>query len=583
MLQSTHRKYLGGVLLSPLLFTAAPVFAASPPDGGPGAAPPPASSPEWCQAQLQRSSEAVSQGKLDAAFALADAGRATCGNGYGFFAQLGRITLLKGKTEEAASFFAGEFTSPQPAGDAFNALLALYPRLRPEHQAELAAMGNSLKHPLQVPHMGYANEWITQAVCQGKGLNGLRRRRVRNQGITVYDFECPSGTHRQIAFRFMAAKSKETPVTGQPEPLSVEEVLPQLEDRYGIASVEALRAAVEDPAPSNHATGWLLSFLMDAPTQATVYTELLRKDPNDLVTIVSLVSTQTLLGDYEGALKTLDAASLETATLTEVRSTVTNKSALLSNRCSVLMRQQKLDEAMVACKQAIALGSKENGPYLLGKLLFLQGEDAQALASVRVSLANAQKKSDARFLEGLILTFLGQPEQAREAWRQVPWFGPAATADLQHPRSRAEWIRVLDAYQREDSAARLARCGHYYLDLRLPGRADACFSHSKAVNPIHAVAERIDHEAESDPERALKRAKAELRKGRHPSLLRAIAMAHLRAGRPQESLRWVDEAMRVDPGQLGLKKVLDQVCASLEDPTCLEHYRERTGRRAPRP
>ena len=583
MLQFAHRKYLGWVLLAPLLFTAAPVLAASPPDGGPGAVPPPTSSPEWCRAQLQRSSEAVSQGKLDAAFALADAGRTTCGNGYGFFAQLGQVSLLKGKTEEAASFFAGEFTSPQPANDALYALVALYPRLRPEHQAELAAMGKSLNQPLQVPHMGYANEWITRVVCQDKGLNGLRRRRARDLGVTVYDFECPSGTHRQIAFRFTAATSPEAPVTGQLEQLSVEELLPPLKDRYGITSVEGLRDAVDEPLLSNRSTGWLLGFLMDGPTQVTVYTEMLRKDPNDLEAIVSLAGLQTLLGDLKGALKTLDAASPETATLTDVRGSVTNKSALQSNRCNVLMRQQKLDEALVACRQAITLGSKENGPYFLGKLLFLRGEDTQALESVRVSLANAPKKSEARFLEGLILKFLGQPEQAREAWRRVPAFGPAATADLQHPRSRAEWIRLLDAYQREDVAARFARCGHYYLDLRLPERADACFSPAKTVNPIHVVAERIDHEAESDPVRALTLAKAELRKGRHPNLLRAIALAHLRAGRPEESLRWVDEAMRADPGQLGLKKVLDQVCASLEDPTCLDHYRERTGQRPSRP
>ncbi|NVJ20044.1 hypothetical protein HUW62_02165 [Myxococcus sp. AM011] len=129
-------------------------------------------------------------------------------------------------------------------------------------------------------------------------------------------------------------------------------------------------------------------------------------------------------------------------------------------------------------------------------------------------------------------------------------------------------------FEREQSAASLALCGHYYLDLKMPERAEACFSRSREVNPIHATVERLDHEAESAPARAFEKLQAEVRKERHPGLLRVMAAYHARAGRSQEALRWLDESLRMNPSQERGMLLLEQVCASLGDKECLKHYRD---------
>ncbi|WP_174466130.1 tetratricopeptide repeat protein [Myxococcus sp. CA039A] len=476
-------------------------------------------------------------------------------------------------SDELATALMKKVVSPTDNEDAALGLIALFPKLSSERQAEIASLGTSTQAALQVAHMGVANSWLTGVVCRGQPINALRRRRLIKEDLRIYDLECPPGKPHQVRFRFTEAKP-EAPSTVPLTTSAVEMVLPRLQRKFGIETLEELRTAVEEPMAPNLSSGWLLGHLMDGPAGVRVYEAILKHDPDNLDAIVGLVTIQLGFGDAQGALKTLDAASLATVTLTDVRGDVTNKSALLTNRCAALHMLGKQEDALAACKQSVAMGSRKAGPYYLAMLLYLQGDDVQALAHVRTSIANDSRIPQGHFLEGLILQSLGRPGEAIQSWGRVPQFGPVATSSLEQARSRAAWIKLMKDFEREQGAASLALCGHYFLDLKMPERAESCFSRSRAVNPIHATVERLDHEVESAPARAFEKLQTELRKQRHPGLLRVMAAYHARAGRSQEALRWLDESLRANPSQERGLTLLSQICASLEDKDCLKHYRE---------
>ena len=100
--------------------------------------------------------------------------------------------------------------------------------------------------------------------------------------------------------------------------------------------------------------------------------------------------------------------------------------------------------------------------------LYLQGRDAEAVAFAHSSLADTPKNPPVQFLYGLILQSLGEQAMAVKAWKAAADYGLTSTVESKRKRTREEWLRAIEAYEREQLAAEFALCGHYYLDLLLP-------------------------------------------------------------------------------------------------------------------
>jgi hypothetical protein len=136
-------------------------------------------------------------------------------------------------------------------------------------------------------------------------------------------------------------------------------------------------------------------------------------------------------------------------------------------------------------------------------------------------------------------------------------------------------VRAIEEARREETAANLALCGHYYLDLLLPDRSEACFARAESLRPGSTTAERLIHQAEVDPKAALRATQTLPHKGRRPDVLYAIAFAHERAGNPTEALRWLDESLQAAPaGHPGARELLTRICKERSLSDCLEQHRQ---------
>jgi tetratricopeptide (TPR) repeat protein len=560
------------LLVLALLGTAAP--AADLPDAG--ATPTPdagATTPATaaCEPELGEAQRAAVGGRFDEALVLARKRADTCPD-----ARLltGQLLAHQGQFDEASSFLERELVSTVHNPGAFDLLVHIFPKLSPARQEQVAALGASREAPIRIRGLAQADLWLTQVVCRERRIDKTDWKDVRAPGLGSFSFECPPGVPRRVFFYTETwGGSRPTP----PPPstgLSVERVLPDLGSRFGIHSVEELRESLEGPLSVDRSTSWLVTWLKDYPSQLSIMEQMLRRSPDDLEAAVDLSKSRFELGDLEGALQVLDAVALDSVSLKDTRSGVTGTSALFTVRCRVLLQQRKVKEAEEACRTSIERGSKKNGPHALALVLYLQGRDAEAVAFARSSLANTPQNPPVQFLYGLILQSLGEQDMAVKAWKAAADYGLTSTVESKRKRSREDWLRAIEAYEREQVAADLALCGHYYLDLRLPERSEACFARSESLRPGPAAAERLIHQAESDPRAALKAARALLRKGRHPALLHAIAFAHQRAGNPKEALRWLDESLAGDSGRPGARELLTRVCKELAQPRCLEQRRQ---------
>ncbi|MFY0580227.1 hypothetical protein ACN28S_43625 [Cystobacter fuscus] len=234
-----------------------------------------------------------------------------------------------------------------------------------------------------------------------------------------------------------------------------------------------------------------------------------------------------------------------------------------------------MKEAEEACRASIARGSKMNGPHFLALVLYLQGKDSEALQYVRTSLANTPRNPAAHFLHGLILRSLGKQSEAVEAWKAAADYRLTHTVVKERERTRAAWVRAIEEAKREQTVAELTLCGHYYLDLLLPDRSEACFARAESLRQGSTTAERLIHQAEVDPKAVLRATQSLPRKARNPDVLYAMAFAHERAGNPTEALRWLDESLRAAPaGHPGTRELLTRMCKELPLSDCLKQHRQ---------
>ena len=373
--------------------------------------------------------------------------------------------------------------------------------------------------------------------------------------------------------------------TKAPEPAKrllsqpIERVLPRLNKRFGINTVADLKRAIpEELSRTSRVDAWLLRQLFDFPSIEQVYGHLLLKDPYDLEAAYRLAETQYTLGDLEGALVTLRRTPPEKLILRDGRASgLLRQSGIKSLECEILRLQGKTPQARQACENAIRMGSKVTAPFLLAELLFLAGDDSTALQHVAARIEVQPDFGTSYFLQGLIYSQLHRSEDARKAWLTAlaknHGYTPARMALDGNKLSRAEWLNVDDQFRKAETAEELSFCGHFYLDLDIPDRAETCFRAADQIVAGPAAAQRILHKAETDPAGALRDADAVMKTVSHQDVQGAVARIYLAQQRAGEALKWAEEALYRDSQNPKFNQLATEVCSALKDQYCIVHYR----------
>ncbi|MDX6577875.1 MAG: hypothetical protein QOE96_3828 [Blastocatellia bacterium] len=87
---------------------------------------------------------------------------------------------------------------------------------------------------------------------------------------------------------------------------------------------------------------------------------------------------------------------------------------------ALLVKQGKIDEALVALKRAVTLDPKEfEAHWAVGRALALQEHYPEAVASFQQAVALAPERSDAHYQLGLALRRLGRTEEANREFAIV--------------------------------------------------------------------------------------------------------------------------------------------------------------------
>jgi tetratricopeptide (TPR) repeat protein len=178
------------------------------------------------------------------------------------------------------------------------------------------------------------------------------------------------------------------------------------------------------------------------------------------------------------------------------------------------------------------------------------------------------------FMLGNVESELGNADSAMEAWkaatRNWPDFAPAYRAIAGVDRTLQDRLAAIDRWENEQRASRLARCGHIYLHLNLPERAERCFRAADALEPAYGMATRLDHLAESDRHERDKQAIEALLKTRHPEILARAAIASLEQGKPDIAFELLREGDIINAGSRSLNRAWIQSCASVSSPVCVD-------------
>jgi hypothetical protein len=501
-----------------------------------------------------------------------------CGDGHGLSSAIAQVQLTRGQLNDASEAVARELLLPGPSTRATKVARVLVHKLPSADALRLRDLGSSAERPLHVRSiLGDRDAWLVGVTCLGKSPRGFILERADPSSLYKAIVECPAGERHTVFFWEDVSTTPDKPRFSIDRSLpSVAFVLDQLRGRFGITTPAELRDQLLDPIPSR-GLAWLLGNVNDWPTSIKIWGSLIEKDPDDLEAVVARSSAQAQVGDTDGAMATLSAASLETSRVRDLRaSNLTEPSAIRSNQCALLLKQRKLDEAEHRGVEGLNAGAV-SGPTsgfriashaCLARVYLLKGSFPNAYAR---SINAAMKGSSAEWmLLGLVLTLQGRSDYAR------PWLQKAADAGskiatmlLANVHKSAEgWLLEEEAEDRELAASRLAGCGLLYLELNVPERASRCLEASKNVMYGPAEAARAIYLAETDPHKALLSLEPAMKKSRDADTLVAMATIQHLLGHDAEALRWLTHAFEVRPGHVRGKGILIDVCKSLKQAPC---------------
>lgn len=527
-----------------------------------------------CEKLLPDLHARVASGDADEAAKRGRSVEASCHLTRGFLPLMAELAMARGDFDEAGRYLAWDMRHNLPDPSSFERLVSVFPRLGPDRQKEVLALGSDEKSRMSVPSSYESDLFIRAVLCAGKAVEKVDWSDVKMPGNSSFAYTCKGDSPRRVHLQFLEGMTSSRHVDVGPDQPMVDRILPALGSRFGLSTREQLREAVQGPVPPSQGMSWLLSFLFDNVRMLEIAREMLQRDPKNLQARIDEAGIWMSRGDLAAARAVLYAPGSEEAELRDTRGMVKGISALYTNRCRVSRLMGDLEQALEACRKSVALGSTTNGPVELAAVLFALGHAEEALASINSSKSSNSREPHAGFLRGAILQHLGRTAEAREAWAAVVDYGPVVTLKLEEQRKPRHWVQAMDDYAQAQWPYAYGACGHNYLDLGLEEHAEACFAVIRKRSPHFVDSERVDHLSETDPEGAVRMGTRLLRKQRHPAILRAVAAAQQRAGRPQQALALLDEALRLDAGVQRASEVLSRICTALKDPDCLKTFRE---------
>jgi tetratricopeptide (TPR) repeat protein len=171
-------------------------------------------------------------------------------------------------------------------------------------------------------------------------------------------------------------------------------------------------------------------------------------------------------------------------------------------------------------------------------------------------------------LVGIVLSVQGRPHEALEWARRAPGFLLSTKLLRGVSQTGREWLVDEETIDRNADASSLAECGHVYLELNVPERAERCFALSEGLAHGPAEAQRALHLSETDAPAALLALQPVLKTSIHADVLVAMAFIQHRLGKDAEALPWIERALDVSPGHNGAYAALLDVCGKLGDAGC---------------
>jgi len=457
-------------------------------------------------------------------------------------------------------------------------------------KAATPTLGTSPDTPVAVAGMGERDDWINEKICKGTPIRGYDIHDVAGKPTEIKHVmvECPAGAKHDLYFQ-MPHKTEadnaaeKANIQTDPRTPEVNAVLAKLWSRWGYSSGSELRDALSaDPAQAPRNFAWLLSFVNDGPTQVEVWRSIIKREPSDMEANVKLPQVLGGLFRWDEAIAAAEAAPLDKLTLADTRGAAQFKaSSILTNECLALVYKGDMARAVEKCKRSLELGSKAGANLTLAKISYEQGNAKDALTYIQAA-AQASHEFDTEFVFGLITDNKPGSSEAAEHWnasiKSQSGFSPSRLALEGRQMAPKEWMALERKFFRSNEARDLATCWHIYTELEMPDRAKRCLETANGLESGPGQAEQLRHLGETNPNEALKQLMAAIKSSGHPALARETAVLLHRAGRDDEAIRWLDPALRSDPGDPRSRELLASLAGSSQSPEAfLDAYRKKAG------
>ena len=393
------------------------------------------------------------------------------------------------------------------------------------------------------------------------------------------------------------------PVPASPPPAPalggplVDEVVQEL-GRPGISSARELLAAI-DEAKRRHvrASHGLFRELGDLRSTQETWSYQVEQQMEDIEAAWENARTLLELGQGDWTLQAFKHAEAMARRTSDPNGAVIYYADLLPLRCRAYWAVRKLPEARTTCELSRRKSRDSAGPRTLAKVLLVQGEAEQALRETETALELYPWNGATWYVRGVILSTLGRSEEAKRAWTRAvtiwPDFTPAHLALRKFGESPALSVEAYFAeeerWERNVTAAKLARCGHMYEELQRPASANECYLHAERLAPGSAAVEQLAHRAETEPGPAEHSAQLRWERTRNPEFLGLLARLALARKETEKAFGLLEEAVRLEPGSPTLYNTFVRACAGRREPRCAPYSRMRpavgayTEERHPRP
>ncbi len=360
---------------------------------------------------------------------------------------------------------------------------------------------------------------------------------------------------------------------------AIDKRLPVFE-RFGIHTKAELERALREGSVDRdgRSYAWKLSWMKDAPGGLDAWSAIAAADPDDLEAVHQEAVMLYRLGMLDAALEKLDAAVLRPLTVRDDRGTPVKPGDVHAMACSLREKKGEFDRARTGCERALELGTTGGGAHRsLARIELREGNASAALDHARRATEASPEVESGWWLLGLAMSATGDRAGAEQSWRKAlelePSYTPAILA-LEGSRTVPELLQAELQDHHRDLADELSKCGHYYLDLGFPTRADECLAAADRLVPDRALSVRAAHRAETDLKGAIAESDAWLAGSRPDSLLITAAWLHHLDGNSTVARAYLEEALRLQPGNYMGHVNLGHVCHALGDEDCADRHFE---------